>query len=187
MSIIDRLFRKKRIQTALDGNGLRTQDIPTKKTTEEVISVSGKGALSKIVELHHDKNVHSLSLMNGGTLLAKVYPDMKKEDLEFVLMAAQFHLSSVRFTITFVIERYEKDSRQEKNKAASEEEHVQNIVKGADPVQDAFKERQYMAEHPCNCGGSWQRVQGGSAFPKFVYSLCKCGKCGNQKRFTFYF
>ena len=75
----------------------------------------------------------------------------------------------------------------EKQEKEYAEEDMRNIVKGINPAQDVLKELQYMQEHPCSCGGQYQRIQGGSAFPKFVYSLCKCEKCGEKKMFTFHF
>jgi tetratricopeptide (TPR) repeat protein len=56
---------------------------------------------------------------------------------------------------------------------------------GTDAMAAVLRERLYMAEHPCECGGQWQRVRGGSAFP-VVYSECVCTQCGAEKRFEFH-
>jgi hypothetical protein len=66
-------------------------------------------------------------------------------------------------------------------------EEVRNIGLNNDSFHCVLLERKYMFEHPCNCGGTWERVGGGSAFPRFVYSDCKCPNCGAEKQFVFYF
>jgi len=66
-------------------------------------------------------------------------------------------------------------------------EKVTNIGLSADALTDVLLEVKYMNEHPCNCGGQWERMGGGSAFPQYVYSDCKCRNCGSEKQFIFYF
>lgn len=55
---------------------------------------------------------------------------------------------------------------------------------GKDAMLAALIERQYMGGHPCKCGGEWERIGGGSAYPN-VYSNCICNLCGAEKRFEF--
>lgn len=69
----------------------------------------------------------------------------------------------------------------------TEIEEVRNIGMSGNALNDVLLERQYMSEHPCSCGGNWTRESGGSAYPKFVYSHCRCEKCQSEKQFIFYF
>lgn len=76
-----------------------------KQQVTETIWVSRSDALSRIVELHRDKNVKSASLTDGGQLLARVHPGMADSDLQYVLMSADFYLSQCASRIQIVIER----------------------------------------------------------------------------------
>ena len=55
-----------------------------------------------------------------------------------------------------------------------------------------MREYQYLAAHPCSCGGAWQRVGGwiGSGGPWFRRSWiatlqCSCTDCNGRKTFRF--
>ena len=55
-----------------------------------------------------------------------------------------------------------------------------------------MREYQYLAAHPCSCGGAWQRVGGwigsdGSWFRRSLMATlqCSCTLCGARKTFRF--
>lgn len=73
-----------------------------KKIRNEEIRVSREEAMSKIWELYRDKGVKCQVLQDCGKLLAKVYPTMNIEEVDYVLMSLVFYKSP---SITILVER----------------------------------------------------------------------------------
>ena len=59
-------------------------------------------------------------------------------------------------------------------------------VPTTDPMAAAVWEHEYVAAHPCLCGGVWQMRTHDSPFPSGSSAMvCVCKACGGKKVFVF--